>query len=105
MTPALRRLDGRRVRIAGYVVEDVSIRDAFILAPVALGESAHDEGQGDLPAAHALVEATTPHAHPLAFHGLIQVEGMLHLGRVESVSGPFWVRIELEDVRPFEFLN
>src|SRR5262245_42146434 len=106
MTPTLRRLDGRRVRIAGYIVEVPATRDEFILAPVAIGQAAHDEGPADdLPPAHALVEAGSLHGRPLALDRRIEVEGTLHLGRVERAIGPSWVRIELEKVRPSAFLD
>ena len=104
MTPALRRLDGQRIRIAGFAFAQASLHDAFILTPVALHASAHAEEQADdLPPAHALVEATSLHGRPTALNGRIQVEGTLHLGRVESANGPSWVRIELEKMRPFDF--
>jgi len=101
-TSTLRRLDGQRICITGYVIEDNGARDTFILSPVPLHASAHAEEQGDdLPAAHALVEAGSASVKALVQTGRVRLVGTLHLGRVDRSDGrAFWARIVSDEATP-----
>lgn len=99
-TQRLRELDGRRVRVVGYMVQ-ADVTGAFVLSPLpaALGDA--DEGLADdLPPSALLVElpaqATLRSGH---LPGLIQITGRLHVGNAERSDLPgrvFPARLELD---------
>lgn len=99
-TDRLRELDGRRVRLVGYMVQ-ADVAGGFVLSPLpaALGDA--DEGLADdLPPSAVLVElprdAALRSGH---MPGLIQVTGVLRVGRAESAALPgrvFPARVELD---------
>lgn len=100
LTERLRELDGRRVRVVGYMVR-ADLAGAFVLSPLpgVLGDA--DEGLADdLPPSALLVEmpaqASLRSAH---MPGLIQVTGRLRIGNAESADLPgrvFPLRLELD---------
>ena len=100
ITERLRALDGRRVRLVGYMVH-ADVKGGFILSPLpaALGDA--DEGLADdLPPSAVLVELPRESAlRSGQLPGLIQVIGRLRVGRVENASVPgrvFPARLELD---------
>lgn len=100
ITERLRALDGRRVRLVGYMVH-ADVAGGFILSPLpaALGDA--DEGLADdLPPSAVLVELPRESAlRSGQLPGLIQVTGRLRVGRAENASVPgrvFPARLELD---------
>ena len=104
-TERLKSLDGRRVRIVGYVVgNDVPSPGRFILSPYRITlATAADGPADDLPPAHAYVALPSTHAAldlpPLPLP--VMVEGTLRLGaQQEADSRVSWVRIEMDPADP-----
>jgi hypothetical protein len=102
-TERLLSLDGKRVRVVGYMVRQAEGgAGAFALSPlpVTLGDA--DEGHADdLPPTALLVEMPARAAlQPDHLSGLIQLTGVLRVGRAESAALPgrvFPARIELDE--------
>ncbi|MBL8296819.1 MAG: hypothetical protein JNN30_00595 [Rhodanobacteraceae bacterium] len=99
-TQRLRELDGRRVRLVGYMVQ-ADVAGGFILSPLPAALGHADEGLADdLPPSALLV--ALPRATELRsghMPGLIQVTGLLRVGNAENTSVPgrvFPARIELD---------
>jgi hypothetical protein len=100
LTDRLSELDGRRVRLVGYMVQ-AGIDGGFVLSPLpaVLGDA--DEGLADdLPPSAVLVEMPDQ-AQLRSGHmpGLIQVTGRLRVGSAESADLPgrvFPLRLELD---------
>jgi hypothetical protein len=103
MTPKLKALDGRRVRIAGYMArQEEPLRGVFILAPlpVSIAEVA-DGPADDLPAAHVFVRAPSSDMVAPYRPGLITLVGTLSVGRAVEVGGRVsWTRLILD--RPID---
>lgn len=104
-TERLKSLDGRRVRILGYVVgNDVPSPGRFILSPYRITlATAADGPADDLPPAHAYVALPSTHAAldlpPLPLP--VMIEGTLRLGaQQEADSRVSWVRIEMDPADP-----
>jgi hypothetical protein len=99
-TDRLRELDGRRVRLVGYMVR-ADVTGGFVLSPLPAELGDADEGLADdLPPSAVLValprESTLRSGH---LPGLIQVTGVLRVGRAESATLPgrvFPARVELD---------
>ena len=90
-TDKLRALDGKRVRIVGYMVrQEPAPMGAFLLSPLPVMLGDEDEALADdLPATALLVELdkTRDLAVPM-LPGLLQVTGTLHVGmHADPVSG------------------
>ncbi|HSX61257.1 MAG TPA: hypothetical protein VLF18_13740 [Tahibacter sp.] len=100
ITDRLRELDGRRVRLVGYMVH-ADVAGGFVLSPLpaALGDA--DEALADdLPPTAVLVDLPRETALRSGhMPGLIQVIGRLRVGRAESETLPgrvFPARVELD---------
>jgi hypothetical protein len=90
-TPRLLELDGKRVRIVGYMVQQESPAiDSFLLSPLPVLLGDEDESLADdlppsairvvLPTAHGVVVPGLP--------GLLQLTGTLHVGmRTDAATG------------------
>lgn len=101
-TELARGLDGRRVRMVGYVVRRSDpASDRFILAPMPVGISDEDESHADdLPASAVLVRLGKHAGEALPnIAGLVQVTGTLRLQPVEDPSSQrvFGAAIDLDD--------
>ncbi|MCZ8131966.1 MAG: hypothetical protein O9284_11815 [Steroidobacteraceae bacterium] len=104
-TPRLRALDGRRVRLVGYVVgQDTPSPGRFIVAPVPVTLATRADGPADdLPPAHAYVQLPPAYARhdlpPLPVP--VVLEGRLELGPRDEAHGRVsWVRLELDPDDP-----
>lgn len=81
-TPAFGKLDGRRVRMVGYMVAlTPPTADAFMFSPLPVSVAAHDEGLADdIPPATIYVKlprfAPTP---GMSTFGIPQVQGLLKI--------------------------
>ncbi|WP_257388093.1 hypothetical protein [Tahibacter caeni] len=100
VTERLRELDGRRVRLVGYMVK-ADVAGGFVLSPLPAELGDADEGLADdLPPSAVLVEL--PRSTGLRsghMPGLIQVTGRLRVGSAESADLPgrvFPARLELD---------
>lgn len=101
-TARLRTLDGRRVRMVGYVVQQhPPLAGAFMLSPLPVVAGDEDEALADdIPASAMLVRL--PHAKGArvpALTGLIQVSGVLHVGAREAGNRVASAYVDL-DARP-----
>lgn len=99
-TERLRELDGRRVRLVGYMVK-ADVAGGFVLSPLPAELGDADEGLADdLPPSAVLIQL--PRSTDLRsghMPGLIQVTGRLHVGSAESADLPgrvFPARLELD---------
>jgi len=100
MTPALLRRDGQTVRLSGYMVQqERPATGRFILTPRPVRMSEHADGDADdLPAAWAMVylDASQQDFAVPYTRGLIEVRGVLSVGRLEEQDGRVsWVRLQL----------
>jgi len=98
-TERLRLLDGRRVRMVGYVVQQQPpIPGAFLLSPLPVFAGDEDESLADdIPPSAVLVRL--PHARQArvpALPGLVQVSGTLHVGESEAGSRVATAHLELD---------
>lgn len=99
-TERLRELDGRRVRLVGYMVE-ADVAGGFILSPLPVTLGDVDEGLADdLPPSAVLIELPREVALRSGhMPGLIQITGRLRVGSAENASVPgrvFPARVELD---------
>lgn len=99
-TERLRELDGRRVRLVGYMVK-ADVAGGFVLSPLPAELGDADEGLADdLPPSAVLIQL--PRSTDLRsghMPGLIQVTGRLHVGSAEIADLPgrvFPARLELD---------
>ena len=98
-TARLRALDGKRVRMIGYVVQqEPPLAGAFTLSPLPVVAGDEDESLADdIPASAMLVRL--PHAKDArvpALPGLIQVSGVLHVGASEAGGRVAGAHIDLD---------
>jgi hypothetical protein len=99
MTPKLKELDSRRVRIAGYMArQEEPVPGVFILAPYPVNIAEVADGPADdLPAAHVFVRAPSTDLVALPRPGLVTLVGTLRVGRATEVDGRVsWVRLLLD---------
>ena len=85
-----RRLDGKRVRIVGYVVhQQPPLVGGFLLSPLPVEADDEDESLADDIPASAIFVSLPTHGDFVApiFPGLIQVTGRLKLGAREIPGG------------------
>ncbi|MEO6296728.1 MAG: hypothetical protein ABIO74_06460 [Dokdonella sp.] len=76
-------LDGKRVRIVGYMVkQDSSTQDGFLFSPLPVLLGDEDESLADdLPPSTLRIELPIAHGLPIHFvAGLLQLTGVLHVG-------------------------
>jgi hypothetical protein len=103
LSAKLRKLDGKRVRIAGFMARlEIAPKGAFYLAsrPVVSDESGG--GTADLPPdAIRVVVRSMPDEEVAFVPGPIEVTGVLHLGREDDAEGRVsQVRIVLDGRAP-----
>ena len=101
-TERLRALDGKRVRMDGYVVHlEPPLAGAFMLSPLPVVAGDEDESLADdIPPSALLVRL--PHAkdvHVAPLPGLIQVTGVLHVGGSEAGDRVAAAHLDLDAVR------
>jgi hypothetical protein len=103
-TDRLRSLEGRRIRILGYMVrQDESVDHCLLLSPVP--QTLHVAEYGlcdDLPATtvHVLTDKNSPAQTPFT-PGLMLLTGTLHLGnRLEADGRTSTVRLQLDPPTP-----
>jgi hypothetical protein len=101
MGPALRQADGKKVAITGYMVQqESSLPGQFMLTPRPVQMSEHADGDADdLPPAVLLVKLDASQSDWVVPHarGLIQVRGVLRVGREEGRDGRVsWVQMQLD---------
>lgn len=110
-TEKLLSLDGKRVRIVGYMVQQESAsKGAFLLSPLPVLLSDEDESLADdLPASAIRIEI--PNAREVAMPhlpGLLQFTGTLHVGmRTDAASGratPAQIVLDAADQRVLQSL-
>lgn len=107
-TAALRKADGQRVRLTGYVVSrDEPGADYLLFAarPVALSDHADGEAD-DLPAATVAVMLPTADTPKPPSGRLLRLTGILHVGRAEHADGRVsWVQLRLDHSAATEVLR
>ena len=101
MTPKLFALDGRRVRIVGYMAQQEEPHPGFfMLAPVPTIVAGGSAGMAeDLPPATLFVHLPPAQAHKVASHqsGLLVLTGTLGVGSREEGDGRLsMVRLQLD---------
>ncbi len=99
MTPKLKELDGRSVRIAGYMArQEEPVPGVFILAPFPVNIAEMADGPADdLPAAHVFVRAPSTNMVAPYRPGLVTLVGTLRVGRATEADGRVsWVRLVLD---------
>lgn len=95
----LRALDGKRVRVVGFMVQQSTpVPGRFLLSPLPAAIGDDDEGLADdVPPALLEITLATPHATVAHVTGLLQISGTLELGPHESTGNP---RIAFARIRP-----
>jgi hypothetical protein len=101
ITPALLQANGQTVLLTGYMVQqERPMLGHFMLTPRPVRMSEHSDGDADdLPAAWAMVylDASQQDFAVPYQRGLLQVRGVLSVGRLEEQDGRVsWVRLQLE---------
>lgn len=96
---ALRALDGRHVRIVGFMVQQATpVPGRFLLSPLPAAIGDDDEGLADdVPPALLEVVLATPAATVVHMTGLLQISGTLELGPHEAPGNP---RIAFARIHP-----
>jgi hypothetical protein len=91
LSPKLQALDGRRVRIVGYMaLQEAPAPGFFVLAPAPVHfADASDERADDLPPATLFVHLPPAQANQVASHqpGLLVLTGTLSVGNREHGAG------------------
>ena len=100
MSEALRRADGQRVRLTGFMVQqEIPTAGRFMLSPRPVQMSEHADGDADdLPLALATVYLDAEQQDWIVPYtrGLIALTGQLDVGRFEEADGRVsWVRLRL----------
>lgn len=101
LSPKVRDLDGKRVRIRGYMVAtEAPLRGAFMLAPLPVELADVDDGPADdLPpnVVHVLLDPKHADATARFERAAIELTGVLGVGyRVEADERVSWLRLQLE---------
>lgn len=87
LTDATRALDGKRVRVVGYVVAQETATPTLLLSPLPLSVGDDDEHLADdVPPSAIAVRSATKRALPKA-NGLVEVTGVLELDALQDASG------------------
>ena len=115
ITDTLRRADGQRMRITGYMVQqETPAMGRFMLTPRPVRMSEHADGDADdLPAAWVMVYLDPSQSNFAVPHvrGLVEISGLLSVGRYEEADGRVsWIRLQLDPeatrgMNPFEVSN
>jgi hypothetical protein len=98
-TEQLRLLDGKRVRMVGYVVQQAHpLAGAFMLSPLPVVAGDEDESLADdIPPSAVLVRLpNAKDARIPSLPGLIQVSGTLHVGASEAGGRVTAARVDLD---------
>ena len=100
-SPSLRQAQGKRVSLNGYIVQqEIATPGQFLLTPRPVQMSQHADGEADdLPPSAVLVSLPADqHDWMVAYtSGLVEVVGMLDVGRQEGADGRVsWVRLQLD---------
>lgn len=105
----------KRVRLSGYMVQqEQKTPGLFLLSPRPIVMNQHADGPADdLPASTVFVELSPEQSNRIVAYtrGVIEVNGVLNLGRKEHAGGMVsWIRLELDSNRAitmnsFEYLN
>jgi hypothetical protein len=103
-TPKLLSLNGKRVRLRGYMVhEEEPFAGRFLLAPVAVSMAERADGPADdLPPATVYVHLPAFASQKLVkfSHRVISVEGRLDLGAKQETDDRIsYLRLQMEDLR------
>lgn len=95
----LRALDGKPVRIVGFMVQQATpVPGRFLLSPLPAAIGDDDEGLADdVPPALLEITLATSHAAIAHLGGLLQISGTLELGPHEAPGNP---RIAFARIRP-----
>jgi hypothetical protein len=101
ITPTLLQAKGQTVLLTGYMVQqERPMLGHFMLTPRPVRMSEHSDGDADdLPAAWAMIylDASQQDFAVPYQRGLLQVRGVLDVGRLEEQDGRVsWVRLQLE---------
>jgi hypothetical protein len=101
ITRTLLQAHGQSVQLTGYMVQQERPQlGHFMLTPRPVRMSEHSDGDADdLPAAWAMVylDASQQDFAVPYQHGLLEVRGVLSVGRLEEQDGRVsWVRLQLE---------
>lgn len=101
MTPRLLALDGKRVRIVGYMVrQEEPSAGFFMLTPVPVGMAEKEDGMADdLPPATLFVHLPPDRSAVIADyqHGLVMLTGTLSIGNRQEADGRISVvRLQLD---------
>ena len=106
-TAKLRSLDGKRVRMLGYMVrQEKPPVGTFLFAAIPVQIHEHDNGLADdLPPATVCVAVPTCRAKPVPFApDLMALTGTLHLGNRTAADGRVtFARLELDPPKPSFF--
>lgn len=89
-TEKLLSLNGKRVRIAGYMAEPAEpVAGQFILSPVPVSMGDEDESMvDDLPASVVFVHLAPSQTKPIPFRpGILRLYGTLEVGNAEEADG------------------
>jgi len=100
-TETLRKLDGKRVRIIGYMVQrETPLRAGFVLSPLPVAAGDEDESLADdIPPSALFVSLSKGHEAVVPnLPGLLKVSGTLRVGAYEAPGADRVVpaRIELD---------
>ena len=105
----------KRVRLTGYMVQqEQKTPGLFLLSPRPIVMNQHADGPADdLPASTVFVELSPEQSNRIVAYtrGVIEVNGVLNLGRKEHADGMVsWIRLELDSntaitMNSFEYLN
>ena len=103
VTPTLQSLDGKKIRISGYMARqdgETAVPGLFILSPVPVTLGDEDESfADDLPASVLYVHLSALETSKFVNHiqGLISVKGILELGPLSEIDGRLsFTRLRLE---------
>jgi hypothetical protein len=101
ISPSLREAQGKRVSMQGYVVQqEVAAPGQFLLTPRPVQMSQHADGEADdLPPSTVAVSLPAEQQDWIVAYtrGLVEVVGVLDVGRQESPDGRVtWVRLQLD---------
>lgn len=102
ISETLRRANGQRVRLLGYMVaQEEPLPGRFLLTPRPVRMSEHADGEADdLPPATVTVLLDASHADHRVPHqrGLVALTGRLEVGRDEDTTTGrvSWIRLQLD---------
>jgi len=100
-SPSLRQAQGKKVALSGYIVQqEIATPGQFLLTPRPVQMSQHADGEADdLPPSTVLVSLPADQMDWMVAYtsGLVEVVGVLDVGRQEGADGRVsWVRLQLD---------